>query len=142
MRLVPVEEAFEQGLSLVEQHPRIHIEAEQTETTMSMIDNLEAMRARGQDSALLRYSLGNEYLKRGDADPAIEHLAEAVRQDPHYSAAWKLYGKALDNAGRHGEAIDAFDQGIATAEAKGDMQAAKEMRVFRKRSQKAVDASG
>jgi len=105
---------------------------------MSMIDNLEAMRARGQDSALLRYSLGNEYLKRGDADAAIEHLAEAVRQDPHYSAAWKLYGKALDTAGRRREAIDAFDQGIATAEAKGDMQAAKEMRVFRKRSAKAL----
>jgi len=105
---------------------------------MGMIENLQAMLARGQDSALLRYSLGNELLKQDDAATAIEHLAEAVRQDPQYSAAWKLYGKALDAAGRHLEAIDAFDHGIATADSRGDVQAAKEMRVFRKRAEKAL----
>jgi predicted Zn-dependent protease len=105
---------------------------------MGMIDNLEAMLARGQDSALLRYSLGNEYLKQDDAAAAIGHLAEAVRQDPADSAAWKLYGKALAAADRHREAIGAFDSGIAAADAKGDIQAAKEMRVFRKRAEKAL----
>lgn len=103
---------------------------------MGMIENLEAMLDRGQDSALLRYSLGNEYLKGKLHDKAVEHLAEAVRLDPHYSAAWKLYGKALTASGRDPEAIDAFDRGIETAEAKGDIQAAKEMRVFRKRAEK------
>ncbi|MGB5833298.1 MAG: hypothetical protein WBG92_15080 [Thiohalocapsa sp.] len=106
---------------------------------MGVIENLEAMRARGQDSALLRYSLGNEYLKRDDSTRAIEHLAEAVRLDPTYSAAWKLFGKALQTDSRHTEAIDAFDRGIAAAEDKGDVQAAKEMQVFRKRSNKAID---
>jgi Tfp pilus assembly protein PilF len=105
---------------------------------MGIIDNFEALLARGQDSSLLRYSLGNEYLKADDAENALGHLAEAVRLDPGYSAAWKLYGKALAALGRHGEAIAAFDQGIATAESKGDVQAAKEMRVFRKRAEKAL----
>jgi len=105
---------------------------------MSIIDNFEAMLARGQDSALLRYSLGNEYLKQGDATKAIAHLADALRQDPTYSAAWKLYGKALAETGAPQRAIDAFDQGIAAAEAKGDVQAAKEMRVFRKRAARAL----
>jgi Tfp pilus assembly protein PilF len=105
---------------------------------MGIIDNLEALLARGQDSALLRYSLGNEYLKSGDARTASIHLAEAVRQDPGYSAAWKLHGKALASAGRHAEAVAAFDLGIRAAEAKGDVQAAKEMHVFRKRSEKAL----
>jgi predicted Zn-dependent protease len=105
---------------------------------MGIIDNFEAMLARGQDSALLRYSLGNEYLKADDPARAVDHLAEAVRLDPAYSAAWKLYGKALSALGRHAEAISAFDQGIATAESKGDVQAAKEMRVFRKRAEKAL----
>jgi predicted Zn-dependent protease len=105
---------------------------------MSIIDNLETMRARGQDSALLRYSLGNEYLKQDRPDEALPHLAEAVRMDPGYSAAWKLYGKTLAAAGQHREAITAFDHGIATAETKGDVQAAKEMRVFRTRSQRAL----
>jgi Tfp pilus assembly protein PilF len=105
---------------------------------MGIIDNFEAMLARGQDSALLRYSLGNEYLKADDPARAVDHLAEAVRLDPGYSAAWKVYGKALSALGRHAEAIGAFDQGIATAESKGDVQAAKEMRVFRKRAEKAL----
>lgn len=107
---------------------------------MSIIDNLEAMRARGQDSALLRYSLGNEYLKQEQTDQAIEHLAEATRQDPSYSAAWKLYGKALAQADRAAEAVEALNHGIEVAENKGDAQAAKEMRVFLKRAQAALDA--
>jgi predicted Zn-dependent protease len=105
---------------------------------MGMIESFEAMLARGQDSALLRYGLGNEYLKAYRYDQAIEHLAEAVRQEPGYSAAWKLYGKALTASGHHREALDAFDCGIETAEAKGDIQAAKEMRVFRKRAEKVL----
>lgn len=105
---------------------------------MSMIDNLQAMLARGQDNALLRFSLGSEYLKTDQPEAAVEHLRSAVAQDPNYSAAWKLYGKALGAAGRHSEAITVFDQGIAVAEGRGDIQAAKEMGVFRKRSVKAL----
>ncbi|WP_058555461.1 tetratricopeptide repeat protein [Thiohalocapsa sp. ML1] len=106
---------------------------------MSIIDNLETLRVRGQDSALLRYSLGNEYLKQDRIDEALTHLAEAVRMDRNYSAAWKLFGKSLATAGRHQEAVTAFDHGIATAETKGDVQAAKEMRVFRARSQRELE---
>ena len=105
---------------------------------MGIIENFEAMLARGQDSALLRYGLGNEYLKAGEPARALEHLASALEKDPGYSAAWKLYGKTLLGLGRHEEAIAAFDRGIETAESKGDVQAAKEMRVFRKRAEKAL----
>jgi len=108
---------------------------------MSIIDNLEAMRSRGQDSALLRYSLGNEYQKQGQAEAAITHLAKAVELDPHYSAAWKAYGKLLGQQGRHGDAIEALTHGIEVAEQKGDAQAAKEMRVFLKRAHAAQHAA-
>jgi predicted Zn-dependent protease len=108
---------------------------------MSIIDNLETLRVKGQDSALLRYSLGNEYLKQERLDEALEHLAEAVRMDAGFSAAWKLYGKALTTAGRTDEALTAFGHGIATAEQKGDVQAAKEMRVFRARAEKGLQRS-
>jgi predicted Zn-dependent protease len=106
---------------------------------MSIIENLQSLLARGPDSALLRYSLGNEYLKAQDPAQAAEHLAQAVHQDPNYSAAWKLYGKALTALGRHREAIAAYDQGIVTAERRGDIQAAKEMRVFRRRAEQAIE---
>jgi predicted Zn-dependent protease len=103
---------------------------------MALVDNLEAMLARGQDSALLRYSLGGEYLKLNQPDKAAEHLRQAVAKDPKYSAAWKLLGKALADAGHHDEAIKAYEEGIKVAEEKGDKQAAKEMTVFLKRLQK------
>ncbi|MEW6332199.1 MAG: tetratricopeptide repeat protein [Pseudomonadota bacterium] len=103
---------------------------------MAIVDNLEAMLARGQDSALLRYSLGGEYLKLEKFDEAAEHLRQAVSKDPKYSAAWKLLGKALAEAGRKDEAIRAYEDGIKVAEEKGDKQAAKEMTVFLKRLNK------
>jgi Tfp pilus assembly protein PilF len=100
------------------------------------IRSLEALLARGQDSALLRFSLGGEYLKAGDAAAALLHLRRAVAQDPAYSAAWKLLGKAAAESGDVAGAQDAFRRGIEVAEAKGDRQAAKEMRVFLRRLEK------
>jgi Tfp pilus assembly protein PilF len=98
-----------------------------------LVDNLRAMLASGQDNALLRFSLGSALLKDGDAAGAAGHLAEALRQDPGYSAAWKLYGKALQATGDTQAAAEAYEQGITVAEGKGDKQAAKEMAVFLKR---------
>jgi len=100
---------------------------------MSTIENLEKMLASGQDSALLRYSLGTACMKEGLIDKALLHLQQAVTQDPAYSAAWKAYGKALADAGEVEKAIEVYARGIEVAEARGDLQAAKEMRVFQKR---------
>ena len=95
--------------------------------------NFEKMLAAGRDGALLRFALGNEHLKAGDAQRALEHLARAVALDPNYTAAWKLYGKALAASGREDEARAAYRDGIAVARARGDKQAEKEMQVFAKR---------
>ena len=100
---------------------------------MSLRDNLEAMLARGQDNALVRYGLGSEHLKAKHYAEAVEHLQKAVEHDPQYSAAWKLLGQALTEAKRLDEAVAAYEQGIEAAEEKGDKQAAKEMGVFLKR---------
>lgn len=103
---------------------------------MSMIDTFEKMLAAGQDNALLRFGLGQAYLKENNFAKAIEHLRAATAHDAGYSAAWKLLGKALAESGDKGAAIQAYEEGINTAEAKGDIQAAKEMRVFLKRLRK------
>jgi len=107
---------------------------------MGILENFQAMLARGQDSPLLRYSIGNALLKQGDARTAAEHLGEALRQDPGYTAAWKIYAKALLELQDLSGACRAFEQGIAVAETNGDIQAAREMRVFLKRAQKAQAA--
>ena len=104
---------------------------------MALIENFEKMLASGKDTPLLRFSLGNEYLKLGQALRAAEHLRGAVTLDPGYSAAWKLLGKALTDCGRNEEAIGAYNAGVAAAEKHGDKQAAKEMTVFRRRLEKA-----
>ncbi len=106
---------------------------------MSIIDNFEKMLAAGQDSALLRYSLGTLYQKEGQLHESLKHLSEAVRLDENYSAAWKAYGKVLVEVGNLEGASSAFNKGIAVAEERGDIQAAKEMKVFLRRVRKQTD---
>lgn len=100
------------------------------------IEALEKMLAAGNDSAMLRFTLGKLYLDQSETDKAVEHLRTAVLQDSAYSAAWKLLGRALVAAQRDSEAVDAFQRGIAVAAEKGDKQAVKEMQVFLRRLQK------
>ena len=104
--------------------------------TPAAIASFERLLAAGKDGALLRFSLGSEYLKIADAPTAAAHLERAVEFDPQFSAAWKLLGRALDECGRVDEALGVYERGIAVAESKGDKQAAREMAVFAARIRK------
>ncbi len=106
---------------------------------MPSIADFESMLLQGRDNALLRFSLGNEYLKQGDAAKAAEHLRRAVEHDPKYSAAWKLLGRALTDIEAWQDALTAYQQGVAVAEARGDKQAAREMGVFMRRIEKQLE---
>jgi len=107
--------------------------------TSAVIANLLKLVGTPRDGALLRYSLGNEYLKSGDAHNARLQFAEAVARDPDYSAAWKLLGRALAEDGQAREALVAFRHGMEVAKKKGDKQAAKEMAVFARRLQRQLE---
>lgn len=100
------------------------------------IEQLERLLGTPRDGALLRFSLGMECTKTGNAEKAAEYLRQAVAKDPGYSAAWRALGKALESLGRADEALAAFRSGIETARAKGDKQAEKEMAVFARRIEK------
>lgn len=106
--------------------------------TSQQIVNLLKLVGTPRDGALLRFSLGSEYLKCAELESAIEHLNAAVEKDPGYSAAWKLLGNALAGSGRADEALAAYRKGAEVAEGKGDLQAAKEMTVFARRLEKAI----
>jgi Tfp pilus assembly protein PilF len=100
------------------------------------MQRIEALRAQlngPRDGALLRYSLGVALLEAGDAVEAMAHLRAAIDFDAGYSAAWKQLGQVCQRAGDARAAADAWQRGIAAAEARGDVQAAKEMQVFLKR---------
>jgi tetratricopeptide (TPR) repeat protein len=112
--------------------------------TTPMIANLEKLLDGPRDGAVLRLSLGNAWLPL-DAARAAGYYRDAVARDAAYSAAWKGLGRALAAAGEPREALEAWRQGIAVAEQKGDIQAAREMKVFLRRLEKtlaAPDGSG
>lgn len=102
-----------------------------------MLEPLEKMLAAGKDSSMLRFGLGKGYLDAGDAATAAMHLQRCVEQDPAYSAAWKLLGKAFQALGDTEQARQAWEQGLVAAQKRGDKQAEKEMTVFLRKLDKA-----
>ncbi|THU01974.1 hypothetical protein E9531_08215 [Lampropedia puyangensis] len=97
---------------------------------------LETMLAKGTDTPLLRFGLGKTYLDAGNAPQAVLHLHACVENDPGYSAAWKLLGKAYLLCEDKVAAQTAWTAGIAAAQQHGDKQAEKEMAVFLRKLQK------
>src|SRR3989344_1772590 len=98
-----------------------------------MLESLEKMLSQGMDNPMLRFGLGKGYLDAGQPGRAAQHLRRCVELDPRYSAAWKLLGKALQADGDKQGAHEAWESGIAAANARGDKQAEKEMSVFLRR---------
>jgi Tfp pilus assembly protein PilF len=100
---------------------------------MSIIENLEATLAAGNDSLQLRFGLASACFREGRFADARQHAGVAVQLDPDYSAAWRLLGRALIELGDAAAAQEALEQGVSVAEKNGDMQLVKEMNVFLKR---------
>lgn len=100
---------------------------------MSRIETLHAQLNGPRDGALLRFALGAALLEAGQAADASVQLRAALDFDAGYSAAWNLLGKACLVAGDNDGARTAWQRGIACATARGEVQAAKAMRVFLKR---------
>ena len=103
------------------------------------IQQLEEFLEMQPDDALLQYSLGLEYLKSGEPEKAIPPLREALRLQADYSAAYRELGKALTQTGFTEEAAQIYQQGIQVANGRGDLQTAKEMGVFLRRTTKAKE---
>ncbi|CAM4004471.1 MULTISPECIES: tetratricopeptide repeat protein [Bordetella] len=102
-----------------------------------LVKRLEAMLAKGQNNAMLRLSLGKAYTEQEQFDVAAPHLRAALELDPQYSVAWKWLGKALQGQGDLAGARQAWESGIAAAQARGDQQIIKELQVFIKRLDRA-----
>jgi len=103
-------------------------------------ERFQQLLAAGQDNALLRFALASALTGDGHWLEAIAHLEEALRQDPAYSAAWKLLTRAFLEVGQPERVLDVCAQGIAVARQRGDLQAVKEMEVFARRANKQLEA--
>ena len=111
-----------------------------TDELKQRISRLEKLAASGRDNALLRFSLGCDYLQAGHIQDAVENLKLAVEHNNNFSAAYKQLGKALVQSGNLVHAQEVYVRGIEVAEKAGDKQAVKEMQVFLKRLKNQVAA--
>jgi predicted Zn-dependent protease len=99
------------------------------------ISNMESMLGLGQDNSLMRFTMGKAFIKHGKFVEAAEQLALALKLEPEYSAAWKLYAQTLIELNQINVAIEAYEQGISVANRKGDLQLADEMKAALQRLQ-------
>ena len=97
------------------------------------IKQLENLVEQNPENALMHYTLGIEYLRQGENQKGVSVLKKTISLEPEYSAAYRELGKALLNSDMKQEAMEVFNKGIAVAEERGDIQTAREMRVFLKR---------
>jgi predicted Zn-dependent protease len=104
------------------------------------LSRLLALRGGARDGALLRISIANALIESGRSSDALVELKQALDFDPHYSAAWKLFGNVLAQTDDNSGAIAAYRAGIAAAVARGDKQSAKEMQVFLRRLERSSDS--
>jgi len=106
----------------------------QSRSDHARIAGKDALSRHGQSDAALRTRQGLPGCRsagQGGAAPAP--LRGARSKVFKYSAAWKLLGKALQADGDKQGAHEAWESGIAAANARGDKQAEKEMSVFLRR---------
>ncbi len=95
-----------------------------------VLDNLLKLLEKDPDNALLRFSVGSAYLKENDLEQAKEHLAKSVELDPQYSAAWKLYGKVLQQSKEFELAEQVLAKGIKVATDRGIFKPLRRCRCF------------
>ncbi len=76
------------------------------------------------------FMLGKLYLDAGRHAEAAAAFQKAIKQDPDYSAAYRMAGDAYRLGGNVQEARATYEKGIEVAERRGDLQTMKEMKVF------------
>lgn len=64
------------------------------------------------DNASLAIYAGQNALRAGRYDEAVEHFTEAVEADPSWMAAWYLKAYSLSRSNRTDEALAAVDQAL------------------------------
>ncbi|MFQ6616311.1 MAG: tetratricopeptide repeat protein [Fidelibacterota bacterium] len=103
------------------------------ESSPSSIDRIKELLEYYPDDVLLLITLGRGYMQQGQYREAEEAFLRAVDLDPAYSVAYRYLAQAYEKSGNVTGAAETYEHGIRVARGQGDMQAAKEMKVFLKR---------
>jgi predicted Zn-dependent protease len=91
---------------------------------------LEAFRtfvqARPEDP-FTRYALAMHLRSMGRLAEAVEAFTELTARTPDYIPTWLMLGQTLEAAGRDGEAVSAYQDGMAAAARRQDLHARGEL---------------
>ncbi|MBI3989359.1 MAG: tetratricopeptide repeat protein [candidate division NC10 bacterium] len=99
----------------------------------SRIEQFKEILALDPNDEVVHYGLGEEYLRAGMFEEAVQEFETVIRLKPDYTAAYRELGKALEKGRRIEEAKEAYRKGIEVGSWTGDLQTKKEMEVFLKR---------
>ena len=106
-----------------------------SEMSKEMNEIKELLKIYPQDVILLM-SLTQAYMDIQDYKNAILTSRKILQINPHYSVAYRILGGALVETKEFTDAIKTYKKGILVAEKNGDLQVAKEMKVFLRRLEK------
>lgn len=83
---------------------------------------LESMTAKGSTDPFAWYGLAMEYKNLGRLEEAVTAFEKLRSLDAAYLAAYHMAGLTLIELGRSQEAKEWLEQGLAVADAKGDLK--------------------
>jgi hypothetical protein len=98
-----------------------------------LISSLEKLIGTPRDGALLRYSLGVEYLKAGEKRAQSSSCARPCSATRTILRRGSCSEERSPKPMKPAQALEAWTRGIEAARRKGDRQAEKEMNVFARR---------
>jgi predicted Zn-dependent protease len=94
---------------------------------MDRIAMLNEMVAQDPNNSFARYGLAMEYSNSGQLEQAIEEFRKLLTANPDYTGGYFMAAQTLMKCDRPEEARKMLQDGIATAQRKGDAHAQSEM---------------
>src|SRR3954469_15913009 len=95
--------------------------------TSERMKSLQTMLQKEPDDLFLLYAIALEHKKAGDFADALRYLGEVLKRDALYCVAYHQAAQVHELAGEPEAAKQAYRDGIAAAQRKGDLHAKEEM---------------
>ena|SRR5215472_619716 len=97
---------------------------------MDRISALTELLSHDPNNAFARYGLAMEYSNAGRLEAALQEFSKLLRAHSDYTAGYFMAAQTLVKAGRNEEAKKMLQEGIASAQRKGDGHAQSEMQAM------------
>jgi len=97
---------------------------------MDRIASLNELLTQDPNNAFARYGLAMEHSNAGDFDRALDEFGKLLAANPDYVPGYQMAAQTLVKAGRPSEAKSMLENGIVSAQRKGDSHAESEMQAM------------